>query len=59
MSTETTIDDATLESVQTEVTKLEGMLESLEEIVQENHLELMERLNDIAEGGTGFTTFES
>lgn len=58
-ATKITEDPTTLEEVKSNVKQLEEMLDSLEEIIQENHQELLEKLDDLKEGGRGFHTFES
>lgn len=60
MSATEIIDDPdTLEQVKANVELLEEMLESLQELITENHTELLEKLDNLAEGGRGFSTFES
>ena len=41
------------------VKRLEDGQEALEELISENHQELMEALRDMADHGNGFSTFES
>ena len=39
------------------VRNLEAMLESLKEIIDDNHEETLESIRDTAEGGRGYSTF--
>lgn len=35
------------------------LIEALEEVVSENHLEALEKISMLAEGGLGFSVYES
>lgn len=53
------IDPETFAALVASVKRNEEMLEALEELINDNHQETLEKLSDLADGGLGFSTFES